>query len=181
MTVDVHVAGQTRQIAARRCGNGWAVRVDGREFYVDAAATRGRWSFLVRESGAAPVAEPVGAAPYASYEVAVETRAAGEQVIHVDGQPVPVSVADPRSLFGRRSLESSSAAGPARIMAPMPGRIVSILVKPGDVATAGQPLVVVEAMKMENELRAPRSGVVTEIRVDEGTSIEANTVLIVLR
>jgi biotin carboxyl carrier protein len=164
----------------RRCGNGWAVRVNGRAFYVDAAASRGRWSFLVRESGAAAVAEPVGAEPYASYEVAVETRAAGEQVIYVDGQPVPVSVADPRSLFGRRLPESSAEAGPARILAPMPGRIVRILVKPGDVATAGQPLVVVEAMKMENELRAPRSGVVTEIRVDEGMSIEANTVLIVL-
>jgi biotin carboxyl carrier protein len=67
------------------------------------------------------------------------------------------------------------------IVAPMPGRIVKVLVKPHETVAARQPLVVVEAMKMENELRAPRGGVVTEVRVSEGASVEANTVLVVLR
>jgi len=62
----------------------------------------------------------------------------------------------------------------------MPGRIVKVLVKPGDAVTARQGLVVVEAMKMENELRASRAGVVRDVRVAEGASVEANTLLMVV-
>ena len=62
----------------------------------------------------------------------------------------------------------------------MPGRIVKVLVKPGDVVAARQGVVIVEAMKMENELRAPRPGTVAEVRVTEGISVEANSVLVVL-
>jgi biotin carboxyl carrier protein len=64
--------------------------------------------------------------------------------------------------------------------APMPGRVVKVLVGPGDVVEANQPLVVVEAMKMENELRAARRGTVTEVRVAEGSLVEARTVLVVV-
>jgi biotin carboxyl carrier protein len=62
----------------------------------------------------------------------------------------------------------------------MPGRIVKVLVRPGDAVEARQPLVVVEAMKMENELRAPKAGTVTEVRVTEGSLVEARTVLVVV-
>ena len=62
----------------------------------------------------------------------------------------------------------------------MAGRVVKVLVKTGEAVAARQPLVVVEAMKMENELRAPRDGTVAEVRVSEGSSVEANTVLVVL-
>jgi biotin carboxyl carrier protein len=62
----------------------------------------------------------------------------------------------------------------------MPGRIVKVLVAPGDVVAARQGVVIVEAMKMENELRAPRSGTVADVRVTEGMSVEANSVLVVL-
>ena len=62
----------------------------------------------------------------------------------------------------------------------MPGRIVRVLVKPGDKVAARQGLVVVEAMKMENELRASRDAVVSEVRVAEGTLVEAKTILVTL-
>jgi biotin carboxyl carrier protein len=62
----------------------------------------------------------------------------------------------------------------------MPGRVVKVLVAPGDAVLARQGLVVVEAMKMENELRAPRAGTVAEVRVREGTPVEANVVLVVI-
>ena len=62
----------------------------------------------------------------------------------------------------------------------MAGRVVKVLVKTGEAVAARQPLVVVEAMKMENELRAPRDGTVAEVRVSEGSSVEANAVLVVL-
>ncbi len=66
------------------------------------------------------------------------------------------------------------------IVAPMPGRVVKVLVKAGDAVEARQGLVVVEAMKMENELRAPGAGTVTEVKVTEGASVEANAVLVVI-
>jgi biotin carboxyl carrier protein len=62
----------------------------------------------------------------------------------------------------------------------MPGRIVKVLVKPGDTVSARQGLVVVEAMKMENELRAPKDGRVVDVRIKEGMSVEANAVLVTL-
>ena len=77
----------------------------------------------------------------------------------------------------------SASVGPGfsqAIKAPMPGRIVRVLVVVGDRVAARQPVVVVEAMKMENELRSPRDGVVTEVRVVPGAAVESNAVLIVI-
>jgi len=62
----------------------------------------------------------------------------------------------------------------------MPGRVEKELVAPGDAVAARQPLVIVEAMKMENELRAPRAGTVASVRVSDGQSVEANAVLVVI-
>lgn len=62
----------------------------------------------------------------------------------------------------------------------MPGKVVKILVKPGDTVAARQGIAVVEAMKMENELRAPKAGTVAQIKVAEGTSVEAGTVLVII-
>jgi biotin carboxyl carrier protein len=62
----------------------------------------------------------------------------------------------------------------------MPGRVVRVLVEPGDSVDMRQPVVVVEAMKMENELRSPKSGVVKEVAVAAGTSVEAGRVLVVI-
>jgi biotin carboxyl carrier protein len=60
----------------------------------------------------------------------------------------------------------------------MPGRVVKLLVRPGDVVTAGQSLVVVEAMKMENEVRARAAGTVATLHVKEGDNVEANAMLV---
>ena len=72
------------------------------------------------------------------------------------------------------------AAKDGRVIAPMPGRVVRLLVAVGDAVTVRQAVVVVEAMKMENELRAPRDGTVTQIAVQEGTAIETGAVLVVI-
>jgi acetyl/propionyl-CoA carboxylase alpha subunit len=74
----------------------------------------------------------------------------------------------------------SAGDGEVRVSAPMPGRVLRLLVQPGDVVAVRQPLVVVEAMKMENELTAPRAGRVREVGVTEGASVEAGRVLVVL-
>ncbi len=180
MTADVEVGGRTRRVSARRDGNGWVVTLEGRELYADVAAAGGRWSLLIRE-GPAPGLPAADAGHRArSYEIAVESCGPGGQVIHVDGQAVPAAMAGARTRFGRRPRDASSAAGPARLTSPMPGRVVRILARAGDAVAAGQPLVVVEAMKMENELRAPKGGTVIDVRVSEGASVDANTVVMVV-
>src|SRR5215510_551112 len=75
---------------------------------------------------------------------------------------------------------SGAAHGEQRVSAPMPGRVVRVLVAQGDDVEARQPVVVVEAMKMENELRSPKTGRVKEVTVAAGTSVEAGRVLVVI-
>src|SRR5262249_18752167 len=98
----------------------------------------------------------------------------GDLDVHLDGRRIPLQIR-PAGSFGRQKKEgaSGSATGPQRVTAPMPGKVVRILVKAGDAVTARQGLVVVEAMKMENELRAARDGRVREVAVREGQSVDA--------
>jgi biotin carboxyl carrier protein len=70
--------------------------------------------------------------------------------------------------------------GPARVKAPMPGKIVRVLVAPGQEVAAGQSLVVMEAMKMENEMRSPQAGRVLELPTREGQAVEAGALLAVV-
>lgn len=81
------------------------------------------------------------------------------------------------SAGGRRQ---SSASGRIEVTSPMPGKVVKILVSPGDSVTAGQPILLFEAMKMQNELRSPQDGVVSEIAVQTGQAVEARERLYVL-
>jgi biotin carboxyl carrier protein len=81
--------------------------------------------------------------------------------------------------FGRGG-GGAVAAGTQQVLAPMPGKVVKVLVKPGDDVKARQGLVVVEAMKMENELRSPKDGRVAEVLVTEGASVEAGRLLVVV-
>ena len=97
----------------------------------------------------------------------------------MNGQAVRVSIVDPRVHLAPRGA-SAPGTGPRSIVSPMPGRIVKVLVKAGDTVAAHQGLVVVEAMKMENELRAPRAGRVTSVNVVDGMSVEARAVLVTL-
>jgi biotin carboxyl carrier protein len=194
---DIELNGTRRRVALRRAGDGWIAGIDGREVgvsVVEVGGGGGGWSMLV----GGPVLPPEGGSHEAegeehvasafrreSYEIAFDVSPGGELIVHVNGIAVPLTVIDPgppkcwakAPRRGRRSEDSGSRA----IVAPMPGRIVRVLVKPEEAVAARQPLVVVEAMKMENELRAPRAGTVSEVRVVEGASVEANTVLVVLK
>jgi biotin carboxyl carrier protein len=155
----------TRHIESR----GAQLFLDGRPVDVDAVKVGPAWSILVGGR---------------SYEVFLVERGPGELIVHVNGRAVTVRGGPPR--FGSRrartgdTARNAAADGPRRVAAPMPGRIAKVLVRVGDRVTAQQGLVVVEAMKMENELRSPRAGIVTEIRAIEGALVEANAVLIVI-
>ena len=171
MTFAVEAGGTRRTIDIQRAGDGWAVTVDGRAMSAIVSPVGGRWSVLYG-AGEKPASRR-------SYEVALEPRRKGDQLVHVGDRRITVSFLDHP---GRSRTAGSSAAGSGarEVVAPMPGRIVKVLVKAGDTVTVNQGLVVVEAMKMENELRAPRAGTVQAVRVNEGTSVEANAVLVVI-
>jgi biotin carboxyl carrier protein len=101
----------------------------------------------------------------------------GEMLVGFEGRTINVVV------NGRRSVHAEAdghGQGLISIAAPMPGRVVRVLVAPGDEVAARQGVVVVEAMKMENELRAPRAGRVREVSVAAGTPVEAGRILAVI-
>ncbi len=112
-----------------------------------------------------------------SYEVKI-VPAAGGWAVDVDGHHFVLRVADPRE-GGRRS-QLAAHGGPIRLSVPMPGKIVRILVEPGDTVEAGQGLIVVEAMKMQNEVKAPRAGRIVSLPAAPGASVTPGETLAIL-
>ncbi|HJR63952.1 MAG TPA: biotin/lipoyl-containing protein [Gemmatimonadaceae bacterium] len=105
----------------------------------------------------------------------------GEYTIWVDGFTFDVQALDERTRTIRDlSAASEQQAGPAPLVAPMPGLIVRVGVTPGDTVHAGQGIVVMEAMKMENELRAPGDGRVKAVHARAGLAVEKGAVLVEL-
>jgi biotin carboxyl carrier protein len=202
--IEIELDGERRQVALRREGDQWIAEIDGRTVEVSVVEAGGRWSMLVNpaeaglhspvqrgsdsvESGFSRNSVESGFSRI-SHEIAFEPTAAGELIVHVNGVAIPLTIMrapgspTPWTKAGRshRAGDRGATGASRAIVAPMPGRIVKVLVKPNESVSARQPLVVVEAMKMENELRAPRSGTIAEVRVSEGASVEANAVLVVL-
>lgn len=165
------IGGRTRQVVVQRQAAGWRVTVDGEPFDVHAAAVDGsECSLLVGDGRGAGRSVPA---------VVVPGREPGELRVAVDGRAVPVRVVSPER-SRRRGAAAGDTTGPQRVTAPMPGKVVRVLVQPGDTVVARQGLVVVEAMKMENELKAARAGRVASVSVVEGQSVDAGAVLAVV-
>ncbi|QRK12827.1 biotin/lipoyl-binding protein [Archangium violaceum] len=114
-----------------------------------------------------------------SYGVEFDEQGDEVQVL-VRGQVTRIDVADERRLRLRAGSAGFSVEGKQVIAAPMPGKVVKVLVKLGDEVKEGQGLVVVEAMKMENELKSPKAGKVVELPAKEGTAVEINAKLVVV-
>lgn len=161
-----------RQLVVEPTDDGrWRVVLDGVERIVDARRTEGGpWSILV--DGRVAVVD-------------VEPNKDGDLVVELGGATATVKLVDPR----RRRLEQArevarkargAGDGPEDVRAPMPGKVVKVMVKPGDRVTAGQGLVVIEAMKMENEIRAARDAGVKAVHVAEGQPIEGQQPVVTL-
>lgn len=132
---------------------------------VHAARTDLGWSLLFNEGAR-------------SVDVAVTERTGGECLVQLPHFGV-VAVVDGRR-FERASAGDAGGHGEQRVTAPMPGRVVRVLVKAGETVAARQGLVVVEAMKMENELTVARAGRVKEVMVTEGASVDAGRLLVIV-
>lgn len=174
MTFEIAVGDKIRIATIVRKGHLLHVDLDGRTHVVDARR--------VSESVLSMLVQPEGAdVPSRSVDASLAVRpTAGEFDVHLDGLTIPVEIR-PAGSFGRQKKEAGSqGSGPQRLLAPMPGKVVRVLVRPGDEVKARQGLVVVEAMKMENELRAARDGRVREVAVTEGQSVDAGAVLVLV-
>jgi biotin carboxyl carrier protein len=171
VTFEVEAAGTRRTIDVQRARDGWAITVDGRAMWASVSQVGARWSVLYG---------PADSAVPRSFEAALEPAHRGDQLVHINGRAVKVGFVDRARRPGMGGASAAGASASKDVVAPMPGRIVKVLVKAGDEVAVGQGLVVVEAMKMENELRARRKGTVAAVRVSEGMSVEAGTVLVVV-
>ena len=166
MQYEVEIGGRVRQVAVHRTGSVFVVAIDGRERVVDAVPIDPEtWSLLFDGTSREVTVVPQGRS--------------GESLVGVGQVPVAVSL-NGRRRSGRKEDGGQAGSGPQRLLAPMPGKIVRVLVKPGDAVRGRQPVVVIEAMKMENELRAARDGVVAEVHAAEGQSVEAGALLAVI-
>ena len=111
-----------------------------------------------------------------SFEVAITPTGSG-YLVSVNGQHVSVELLDTRSAL--RKVSHSREAGAVELRAPMPGKVVRVLVAEGEAVNANQGLVVMEAMKMQNEMKSPKAGVVRKIAVKNG-SVNAGDLLAVV-
>lgn len=195
MMFEVAVGDRIRTVSVARKGALLHVTLDGRTQVVDARRVSEAALSLLVENGA-------GGQPVHSVDVAFAVRPGRRPVrpsaveggsqgdggtdfdVYLAGRTIAVEVR-PSTWMTRRGAALAprpghAGGGPQRVLAPMPGKIVRVLVKAGDTVKARQGLVVVEAMKMENELRAARDGQVREVLVAEGQSVDAGTVLVVV-
>jgi biotin carboxyl carrier protein len=187
MTFEVEVGGRSRTVSIERAEppGRFRVSVDGEVHMLDVVRT-GEYGLsllgTVLSNGetvtfSTPSTEKMTASFSADLQV-TPGGLPGELLVNLGGRTVAVT------LNGRRARHGSDGGahghGEQSITAPMPGRVVRVLVAAGEQVDARQPVVVVEAMKMENELKAPRAGRVKEIHVTPGTSVEAGRILAVI-
>ena len=162
MIFDATVDGRTLRVEVRGKDGRYTVSLDGAPLEVELAPRGPHLASLLLEGE--------------SHEVGLEARPGGFTVL-LPGETVVVDLA---SAARGVSAPLHRAHGPARLAAPMPGRVVRVLSEVGADVAAGQGLVVIEAMKMENEIRAPRAGRVQEVAVREGQAVEAGALLAVV-
>ena len=161
MIYDVTIDEKTYRVELTRTADSWQCRLDGLPVELDCSpAQPGAFSLLIEGR---------------SYEVRQETSG-GETSIMVGPRRVGVTVRDPRSLRSRRRVDAGGH-GVRKITAPMPGKVVRILASTGAEIEAGQSVLVIEAMKMQNELKSPKKGTIRKLAVTEGAAVDAGQTL----
>ncbi len=170
MELQIEVNGRVRTVSVEPADGRFRVMVDGSLRLVDAAQID-RTTFSLVYEGEGQASREVGIA---------DTGIDGELAVHTGSGVSIVRVLSGAARSGRGGASPAQASGLQQVLAPMPGKVVKVLVSPGDEVKARQGLVVVEAMKMENELRSPKDGRVREVAVTEGMSVVAGRLLVVV-
>jgi len=172
MKLDVRIGGRTRSVEIARENSRAAarghlgLRIDGEEINADVAEVgAGAYSILLGGQALEARVQPAAAG--------------GALVVTSGGREFSVQVIDPRVWRGRRG-GALEIEGRQQIAAPMPGKVVRVLVAQGARVEAGQGLLVVEAMKMQNEVRSPKAGTLERLHVVEGQAVNAGEILAVV-
>jgi acetyl/propionyl-CoA carboxylase alpha subunit len=163
VTYDIAIDGKHHRLDLTRAEGRWSARLDGRDVEVDAILARPDVLSLRIGNQA--------------YEVKCE-RVGGDMHLWVGSARFAVEVRDPRSLRGR--VRAVDDQGPKKLTAPMPGKIVRVLVTQGTEVEAGAGVLVVEAMKMQNEIKSPKKGTIQKILVSEGAAVNSGDVLAIV-
>jgi biotin carboxyl carrier protein len=164
MVYEVIVNARKRWLELNREGEGWKCQLDGREIRIDVVSTHPDIVSLLIDGQA--------------YEIKRERGASGEH-IWIGNNRYPSEVRDPKSLKSRRHA-AGDESGPKQLLAAMTGKVVRVLVREKEQVEAGQGVVAVEAMKMQNEIKSPKKGVIRKILVAQGSTVHAGDVLAVV-
>jgi biotin carboxyl carrier protein len=166
MKFEVQLTGSSgkkvRSVELERGADRWKITRDGQPVDADAVEITPNTLSLLLEGQ--------------SYDVRLSPSPDGVLRIQTGLQEFSAEVADPRAWRGRTH-SALEAQGRQQIVAPMPGKVVRVLVKAGDKVEVGQGMLVVEAMKMQNEIRSPKGGTVVRLHVKEGQPVNAGEVL----
>jgi biotin carboxyl carrier protein len=164
MIYDVSIDGKNYRLELDRSDGRWRCRLDGREIQMDAVLAR-RDVLSILLGGKA-------------YEIKRE-RTPTDTHLWVGSTRYAVELRDPRSLRSRRA-GAGDGAGPRKLVASMPGKVVRVLLPEKSSVEAGQGVLVVEAMKMQNEIKSPKKGIVQRIVASEGAAVSAGDVLAIV-
>jgi biotin carboxyl carrier protein len=164
MIYDVTIEDKSYRLDLRQESGRWRCQLDGRTIEMDAVLTRPDvLSILIAGK---------------AYEIKRERDPVGTH-LWVGSARYGVELSDPRSLRSRRT-GAAGETGPKKLIAPMPGKVVRVLAAEKTEVEAGQGVVVMEAMKMQNEIKSPKKGTVQKILAAEGASVSAGDVLAIV-
>jgi biotin carboxyl carrier protein len=162
MKFEVLISGKNRGVELQRESGAWRIALDGQSVAADVAEIDPH-TFSILLNGQ-------------SHEIRVTPLAGGTLQLQCGSHEFTAEIIDPRAWrAGRRA--GAEAEGRQQVIAPMPGKVIRVLVKLGDHVETGQGLLVVEAMKMQNEIRSPKSGTVERVLAQEGQPVNAGEVL----
>lgn len=162
MKLIVKVNGEPHEVNADISGNMLTATVNGREISVEVSRPEPN-AYLIREG----------------LRVREFHTSPDRKTISIDGHDLDIEVIDPKNAPAGGS-SASAADGVAEIKTAMPGKVVKVIANVGDDIASGDPVIVVEAMKMQNEMRSPKDGVVREILFSEGDTVAAGDVLAII-
>ena len=166
MKLLAEIDGKTMEIELRRSGEAVLARVDGREYELEVSEPEPGIYLFKHQAKIFEIF--VGRSP-----------TGGATEVKVNGERYDVSIIDPKRLRGSGS-DHSQDHGLVEIRSAMPGKVVRLLSSVGENIEKGSGVLVVEAMKMQNELKSPKDGVIKEIRVDEADTVEAGQILAII-
>jgi biotin carboxyl carrier protein len=163
MLYDITINGKNFRLELHGANPRWSCRLNRKELEIDAVLAHP--NVLSLRLGTS------------SYEVKAE-HAGNDLYLWVGSKRFAAEVRDPRSF--RRRARAQDDYGPRKISAPMPGRVIRILIREGDLVEAGHGILVVEAMKMQNEIKSPKKGRLAQILVGEGAAVNPGDVLAIV-